>query len=235
MRSLRIFKNQTKIKMSTGLYENLPLTQFNKEEKEEETEDSEISGSNNIKTLQNTICGSQNNGKSPTTEGQTPKFQNNLKTRPKVSKSIADLFFRSSKRAKEALRNSTVLKDVQTTNEDKRDDNSSKSIEVEDEDKKVNLKTGNQHSTPTSTFDDGYESCNSTPLGSGKFIHFLHFDNYSKISLNRHPLFDAQYRWPRKCPLKRDFTVAVKSCLLKHVSNMALVRHYLLRLSWLQN
>lgn len=35
------------------------------------------------------------------------------------------------------------------------------------------IKPGNPHSTPTSTFDDGYESCNSTPHGSGKLNSFI--------------------------------------------------------------
>ena len=37
-----------------------------------------------------------------------------------------------------------------------------------DEEVKSQQRMVNQHSTPTSTFDDGYESCNSTPQGSGK-------------------------------------------------------------------
>lgn len=37
--------------------------------------------------------------------------------------------------------------------------------------KKNNLHQHQQpHSTPTSTFDDGYGSCNSTPQGSGKYL-----------------------------------------------------------------
>lgn len=194
--------------MSTGVYENLPLTPLNKEEKENLTTDAseEVSGTNNIKTLQNTLYNTnsnQNNSKSPTMDGdKTSSFQNNIpKTRSKVSRSIAEIFFKSGKRGKKAnAQNQNAHKDktnanevVQaTTNEDKltvvvekRDDDSSKSSEGVEEDKKVCQKSGNQHSTPTSTFDDGYESCNSTPLGSGKekifmscviFIRKLSFD-----------------------------------------------------------
>lgn len=54
------------------------------------------------------------------------------------------------------------------------------------DEEEATAKTGGQnnpHSTPTSTFDDGYESCNSTPHGSGKFIRNRRIHNYPPCSI----------------------------------------------------
>lgn len=58
----------------------------------------------------------------------------------------------------------------------------SKNEEVEDA-QTISLKT---HSTPTSGFDDGYGSCNSSPHGSGKFIRNS-FNVHNIQDITNHP------------------------------------------------
>lgn len=61
---------------------------------------------------------------------------------------------------------------------------SNKTVREQDDDEKTNnSQQTNQHSTPTSTFDDGYESCNSTPHGSGEFF-LSNIDFFQSIPRN---------------------------------------------------
>lgn len=82
-----------------------------------------------------------------TTDIQKILPQNNLlKIKPKSSKSFSEMFFNRNLEENERKGSEELL-----TNGDEND-----------EGKKM-------QSTPTSTLDDGYESCNSTPLVSGIF------------------------------------------------------------------
>ena len=83
--------------------------------------------------------------------------QNNIPKKPKSSRSISEMFFnRNLEHADNADRES---EENLTSGGEK--------IDAEESCKKV-------QSTPTSTLDDGYESCNSTPLVSGLLnLHLL--------------------------------------------------------------
>lgn len=174
--------------MSSNIYENLPLTSLSRENKENiQTDKDEVSSANKIKTIQNSLNTSQNSANNSSGVQKT-KFQNNIpRTKLKVSKSIADIFFKNTKRIKNNDNHQNILKETSSGNEfvseittddpqlvvDTCDDDYIKPSESVEDDKKVCQKSGNQHSTSTSTFDDGYESCNSTPLGSGEKIYFI--------------------------------------------------------------
>jgi hypothetical protein len=75
--------------------------------------------------------------------------QNNIPKKPKSSRSISEMFFNRNHEA-----NDTEAREIV---DDKAADDSSKKVQ----------------STPTSTLDDGYESCNSTPLVSGLYVAFI--------------------------------------------------------------
>jgi hypothetical protein len=72
--------------------------------------------------------------------------QNNIPKKPKSSRSISEMFFNRNHEA-----NDTEAREIV---DDKAGDDSSKKVQ----------------STPTSALDDGYESCNSTPLVSGLYV-----------------------------------------------------------------
>ncbi|KAJ3637606.1 hypothetical protein MTP99_001051 [Tenebrio molitor] len=79
--------------------------------------------------------------------------QNNIPKKPKSSRSISEMFFNRNHEA-----NDTEAREIV---DDKAADDSSKKVQ----------------STPTSTLDDGYESCNSTPLVSGRAKPSKHHSN----------------------------------------------------------
>ncbi|KAK5648640.1 hypothetical protein RI129_003532 [Pyrocoelia pectoralis] len=184
--------------MSSGESENLPLTTINKEEKENH-ENEEVEDVHDIHLLQNTS--SENHNGSPT-DDKIISIQTSVpKNRRKVSKSISDIFFRNKKRAKRQKNNDikengngqTVDKN---SNPEKCNESSAKSVDGVNENNQ-NSKASNQHSTSTSTFDDGYESCNSTPLGSGSTKHKPHTNTASNVVIS--------------CPLrKKDLHVQIE-------------------------
>lgn len=164
---------------SSGIYENLPLATLKNEEKENEETESSV-----IKTFQNTLY-TNNNPKNRKSAPEIQKLSQNsgYKGRPKPSRSITEMFFRSGRRHKEVNENvektnQNVLKEPnEVMHGAEVDDVGSKDSDTVDEEKKLLGQKG----TPTSNLDDGYESCNSTPLGSGKF-NFV-FPYLTKISL----------------------------------------------------
>jgi hypothetical protein len=79
--------------------------------------------------------------------------QNNIPKKPKSSRSISEMFFNRNHEA-----NDTEAREIV---DDKAADDSSKKVQ----------------STPTSALDDGYESCNSTPLVSGRAKPSKHHSN----------------------------------------------------------
>lgn len=155
---------------SSAIYENLPLATSKKDEKE--NEETDLNESSVIKTLQNTIY-TNNNPKNRKSAPEIQKLSQNsgYKGRPKPSRSITEMFFRSGRRHKEVNENvektnQNVLKEPNDViHGTEVDDVGGKDSDTVDEEKKLLGQKG----TPTSNLDDGYESCNSTPLGSGKF------------------------------------------------------------------
>ncbi|KAF5274143.1 hypothetical protein FQR65_LT04541 [Abscondita terminalis] len=156
--------------MSTNVYENLPLAELKKETKKED--DNEISEPHNINLLQNVVNTSNESCDKSTTGEEKIGV---VKNRKKGSKSITDIFFRKNKRVKRHINDDIKdhANDVSITT-DHANAEDSKSIDTVEDGNKISTKSGNQHSTSPSTFDDGYESCNSTPLGSGSAKHKPH-------------------------------------------------------------
>ncbi|CAH0550554.1 unnamed protein product [Brassicogethes aeneus] len=88
--------------------------------------------------------------------------QNILHKKPKSSRSFSEVFFKNhNDYSEEKFGSSETIKATNGKNHDEVSIKSKNSIE----DLK---KLANVQSTPTSTFDDGYESSNSTPLVSGR-------------------------------------------------------------------
>ncbi|XP_031327989.1 uncharacterized protein LOC116159187 [Photinus pyralis] len=159
--------------MSSGESENLPLTTIHKEEKEN-TENEEVEDVHDL--LQHTS--SENHNGSPTDEKIITIQTRVPKNRRKVSKSITDIFFRNNKRAKRqksynVQENGNELTVDKNLKSEQCDESSAKSLDDVDGNSQACTKGNNQHSTSTSTFDDGYESYNSTPLGSGKIFDYI--------------------------------------------------------------
>ncbi|RZB39616.1 hypothetical protein BDFB_009982 [Asbolus verrucosus] len=124
---------------STSIYENLPLKKLHSE-----------SESLKIKNSQNFPETKQKKRKS-TPDIQKISPQNNIPKKPKSSKSISEMFFNRNHEPNDNVDKRESEENL-TSNEEK--------TNGEDSCKKT-------QSTPTSTLDDGYESCNSTPLVSG--------------------------------------------------------------------
>lgn len=143
----------------TGIYENLPLKPLNIDDNVANAERESLLKSQKTK-----------NALKPKKRKSTPEIikvspQNNI---PKQSRSVAEI---SNNLEENDLKvNSSSSETLKAGN-----DGSSSNYEIsprrskeEEDGTKVYQKT-TVHSTPTSTLDDGYESCNSTPHGSGMF------------------------------------------------------------------
>lgn len=154
--------------MTSNIYDNLPLKTINKENIEQQS-------SHKIKTIQNTLLDDNKQKKRKSTPEITKiAGQNMMSTKkPKSSKSITEMFFKNHNQTstpevnenltpttKESFGSDETLKASNNGNNKMNNEILCKS----DEDLK---KITNIQSTPTSTFDDGYESSNSTPLVSG--------------------------------------------------------------------
>lgn len=128
-----------------GIYENLPLQPLDKAETQS------LLKANSVKT-----------SKKRKSASEIPRLHNSVsKGRP--SKSVSETFS-STKREESTSSSSETLK---AANEDV-----FSSYEASPKTSKSDGKAAHKlvtHSTPTSTLDDGYESCNSTPHGSGEF------------------------------------------------------------------
>lgn len=156
---------------STGIYENLPLKPLNKDDKENIEHDL---------TNQKLKAASQSNTytieikpkKRRSTSEIQKTCQQNTKNNPKTSKSVTDMSMANSRQNEinDNSENARKLKELSTDRKSNSTGSPSPNKPTPpdfDDDEKTNMKQDNQHSTPTSTFDDGYESCNSTPYGSG--------------------------------------------------------------------
>lgn len=140
--------------------------QLNIENKENESEP--------LKNTQNSYQNEFNPKKrKSTSEIQKPIQNNILKNNPKSSKSLSEMVL-SNKTQNEVNANGEKRKSESSETIKALGDGqkSSKSTKTANEEDAGETKPGVQHSTPTSTFDDGYESCNSTPHGSGKSFSF---------------------------------------------------------------
>lgn len=141
----------------TGIYENLPLQALS-------IEDSDILKAETEALLKAKKLSHQtpsaSKAKKRKSASEIPKLPVN---KGKPSKSVSETFG-SSKR--ETSSSSETLK----ANEDAFSsyETSPKTSKEKGEETKVVQKLV-VHSTPTSILDDGYESCNSTPHGSGRF------------------------------------------------------------------
>ncbi|XP_049816938.1 sodium-dependent noradrenaline transporter-like [Aethina tumida] len=142
--------------MSSHIYDNLPLKPLarNTEKPEQSSERQKL----------NTLDSKQKKRKStPEIQKITQHF---LNKKPKSSRSFSEMFFKNHNEINENVEDkfgsSETIK--ASANGKKMDEESLKSGKSSEDLKKLT----NVQSTPTSTFDDGYESSNSTPLVSGR-------------------------------------------------------------------
>lgn len=164
---------------SKNIYENLPLKNLNKTDKKQVENEPLVT--QKIKTIQNIFNPLD---LKPKKRKSNPDIYNkiplNTSRKPKSSRSISEMFFsKNSNGLNESVGNSKKENNSSRSNEslcrnsgDRQDNESVKSGNRGESN--VKDKTSNIHSTPTSTFDDGYESCNSTPLVSGELIFSFH-------------------------------------------------------------
>lgn len=148
--------------MSTkGIYENLPLKPLNKDDKENVKVDEVVAQK---------VTKIDGKAKKRRSTSEIQKTSQQCKNNPKTSKSVTDMCLVNS-RQNEMNDNCENMKKLQEMKEENKMlliESPSPNKQSEFLEEKLNLKQENQqHSTPTSTFDDGYESYNSTPHGSG--------------------------------------------------------------------
>ncbi|KAK9873733.1 hypothetical protein WA026_002091 [Henosepilachna vigintioctopunctata] len=155
---------------SKNIYENLPLKTLNK--KDTKQAENEPLVSQKIKTVQNIFNPLDFK---PKKRKSNPDIYNripsNVSRKPKSSKSISEMFFnKNTNGLNETLgnlkigTNSTKSKESLCKNSgDKQDNENVKTAKVQSNSRDKSV----LQSTPTSSvLDDGYESCNSTPLVS---------------------------------------------------------------------
>ncbi|KAL3288411.1 hypothetical protein HHI36_002859, partial [Cryptolaemus montrouzieri] len=156
---------------SKNIYENLPLKTLNK--KDIKQPENEPLVSQKIKTVQNIFNPLDFKPKKRKSNPDIyNKIPSNAARKPKSSKSISEMFFsKNTNGLNETLGNSKKGNNATKSNEslcrnsgDKQDNESVKSGSKGEPN--IKDKSSNVYLTPTSTLDDGYESCNSTPLVS---------------------------------------------------------------------